>query len=163
MQVMVIMKGDPSTEQMSPPTEVFAMMGAFNRKLAEAGVLVDANGLQPSAIGKRVTLDADGPVVVDGPFAETKELLSGYWTLEVGSFDEAIEWMRQSPLNGHGMEVELRKVGEFADFGANFTDELVEQHLATRELVVRNAERALQASLERRAGSPHDAAERIGT
>src|SRR5688572_5226461 len=106
MKVMVIMKGDPSPEQMPPPTEIFRMMGDFNEQLAEAGVLIDANGLQPSGTAaRRVTLGADGPSITDGPFAETKELLSGYWTLEVESFDEAIAWMQKSPLAGSGMEV----------------------------------------------------------
>ncbi len=149
MKVMVIMKGDPTPEQVPPPTEVFRMMGDFNQQLAEAGVLIDANGLQPSFVAQRVTLGTDGPSVVDGPFAETKELLCGYWTLQVESFDEAIEWFQKSPLAGSGMEVELRKVGELEDFGAAFTDDVLVQHVRTRELVARNATNAYAYLAER--------------
>lgn len=160
MKVMVIMKGDPSPEQMPPPTEVFKMMGDFNEKLAEAGVLIDANGLQPSTTAKRVTLAGDAPTITDGPFAETKELLSGYWTLQVDSFEEAIDWMQQSPLAGSGMEVELRKVGEMDDFGSSFTDEVLVQHARVLGLVRANAERAYAYLGERAAAVTHESAER---
>ncbi len=149
MKVMIIMKGDPSPDQMPPPTEIFKMMGDFNEQLAKAGVLIDANGLQPSTEAQRVQLTGDMPSVTDGPFAETKELLSGYWTLQVESFQEAIDWMRKSPLGGTGMEIELRRVGELDDFGPGFTDELLEQHLRTRELVRRNADAAYAYLAER--------------
>jgi hypothetical protein len=152
MKVMVIMKGDPTPDQMPPPTAIFKMMGDFNERLAEAGVLIDANGLQPSYVAQRVTLSADGPSVTDGPFAETKELLSGYWTLQVESFDEAIEWMQQSPLAGSGMEIELRKVGEVEDFGDAFTDEVLVQHVRVRDRVKRNAD-AAYAYLDERAAA----------
>ena len=140
MKVMVIMKGDPSPEHMPPPTEIFEMMQAFNERLADAGVLIDANGLQPSAVARRVTLTTEQPTIVDGPFAETKELLSGYWTLQVDSFDEAIEWMQQSPLAGSGMELELRKVGELEDFGDSFTEELIVRQAQLLDKVRANAE-----------------------
>jgi hypothetical protein len=149
MKVMVIMKGDPTPEQMPPPTEVFKMMGDFNQQLAEAGVLIDANGLQPSYVAQRVTLDTDGPSVTDGPFAETKELLCGYWTLQVESFDEAVEWFQKSPLAGTGMTIELRKVGELEDFGPAFTDDVLVQHVRTRELVRRNVDDAYAYLAER--------------
>ncbi len=153
MKVMIIMKGDPSPEQMPPPTEIFQMMGDFNEQLAKAGVLIDANGLQPSYVAQRVTLAGDGPSVTDGPFAETKELLSGYWTLQVESFDEAVEWMQKSPLAGSGIEIELRKVGELEDFGDAFTDEVLVQHVRTRELVKRNADTAYAYLAERASAS----------
>lgn len=149
MKVMVIMKGDPTPEQMPPPTEIFRMMGDFNEQLARAGVLIDANGLQPSSDARRVQLTGPTPSVTDGPFAETKELLSGYWTLQVDSFEEAIEWFQKSPLAGTGMEIELRRVGELDDFGPGFTDELLVQHLRTRELVRRNADDAYAYLAER--------------
>jgi hypothetical protein len=157
---MVIMKGDPSPEHMPPPTEVFRMMGDFNQKLAEAGVLIDANGLQPSAEARRVTLAGADTKVIDGPFTETKELLSGYWTLQVDSFDEAIDWMQQSPLAGSGMELELRKVGEMDDFGESFTDEVLVQHVRVMQLVRANAQRAYAYLHERAAVATHEAAER---
>ena len=149
MKVMVIMKGDPTPDQMPPPTEIFKMMGDFNQQLAEAGVLIDANGLQPSYVARRVQLTGTTPSVTDGPFAETKELLCGYWTLQVESFDEAIEWFQKSPLAGTGIEIELRKVGELEDFGPAFTDEVLVQHVRTRELVRRNADDAYAYLAER--------------
>lgn len=155
MKVMVIMKGDPTPEQMPPPTEIFKMMGDFNEQLAEAGVLIDLNGLQPSYQAQRVTLVGDAPSVLDGPFAETKELLSGYWTLQVESFEEAIEWMQKSPLAGSGMQVELRKVGEVDDFGPAFTDELLVQQVRIHELVKRNADAAYAYLAERASAATH--------
>ena len=151
MKVMVIMKGEASPEYTPPPTEMFRMMGAFNMRLAEAGVLLDAKGLFPSSYARRVTLEADGPRITDGPFAETKELLVGYWTLQVESLDEAIEWMRQSPLEGSGIEIELRTVGELDNFGDTFTDDLVAQHARLLGLVRANNERAFAYVDERAA------------
>lgn len=138
MKVMVIMKGDPSPDQL-PTTEIFRVMGDYNQALADAGVLIGAEGLMPSASGKRVTLGAGEPTVVDGPFAETKELLSGWWLFQVETIDEAIAWLERSPLNGSGMEIELRVVGESQHFGDAFTPELQEQERRTRELVAANA------------------------
>lgn len=138
MKIMVIMKGDPAPDQL--PTEaVFRAMIDYDQALAEAGVLIAAEGLMPSSSGKRVTLAADGPHVVDGPFAETKELLSGWWLFHVDDMDEAISWLERSPLNGSGMEIELRVVGESEHFGDAFTPALREQDRRVRELVARNA------------------------
>jgi hypothetical protein len=105
------------------PAEEFVAMDLFNKKLIEAGVMLAADGLQPSSKGKRVAFDADGTTrVIDGPFAETKELIAGFMIWEVASMDEAVEWVKRSPLRDG--EVELRKILDVEDFDDSFPAEI---------------------------------------
>ncbi len=124
MKVMVLVKATERSESGEfGPAEEFVAMGLFNEKLVEAGVMLAADGLQPSSKGKRVAFDADGnTTVIDGPFAETKELVAGFWIWEVASMDEAVEWIKRSPFRDN--EIELRKVFEAGDFGDSFPAEV---------------------------------------
>jgi hypothetical protein len=123
MRVMVLVKATEDSESgRLPTTEEFAEMGAFNEELAKAGIMLAADGLEASAKGKRVRFDESGPSVIDGPFAETKELVAGFWVWQVSSMDEAVEWLKRAPFRDS--EVEIRRVFEVEDFGEEFTDEL---------------------------------------
>ena len=126
MKVMILVKATPASEAGEMPrTEVLAEMGAFNEALVNAGVLVSGEGLHPTSKGKRVACTGKERTVLDGPFAETKELIAGYWIWQVGSMDEAVDWVRKSPFQEG--EIELRRVFEADDFGEEFTPELREQ------------------------------------
>ena len=120
MKVMVLVKATEQSETGEfDSVDEFVAMGHFNEKLIEAGVMLAADGLQPSKQGKRVAFDTDGNAeVIDGPFAETKELVAGFWIWQVASMDEAVEWIKRSPF--HDGEVELRKISETEDFGEDF-------------------------------------------
>jgi hypothetical protein len=124
MKVMVLGKATERSESGELGTaEEFVAMDLFNEKLVEAGVVVAGDGLQPSSKGKRVAFDADGnATVIDGPFAETKELVAGYSIWEVASMDEAVEWVKRSPFRDS--EVELRKILDAEDFDASFPAEI---------------------------------------
>jgi hypothetical protein len=123
MRFMILLKANADTEAgVMPSEEILNAMGAYNEELVKAGVLVAADGLHPSSKGARVTFSGGKATVVDGPFAETKELIAGFWMLQVKSLDEAIEWLRRSPLDG-GAQVEIRRVFEAEDFGDEFTPE----------------------------------------
>lgn len=124
MKVMVLVKATERSESGEfGPAEEFVEMGRFNEQLVEAGVMLAADGLQPSGKGKRVAFDAEGDTrVIDGPFAETKELVAGFWIWQVASMDEAVEWIKRSPFRGG--EVELRKIAETEDFGDSFLSEV---------------------------------------
>jgi hypothetical protein len=129
MRVMVIVKASPESEAGAmPSTEMLAAMGRFNEELVKAGVMLAGEGLQPSNKGKRVRFAGTQRTVIDGPFAESKELIAGFWLWQVRSMDEAVEWARRcpNPMEGGG-ELELRPVFEAEDFGAEFTPELREQ------------------------------------
>src|SRR6266568_1690032 len=127
MRCVVIVKADKDSEQGVMPTqELLTKMGNFNEELVKAGVLLAAEGLQPSSKGKRITFSGANRTVIDGPFAETKELIAGYWLWQVRSMDEAIEWLKRAPFDG-GEEVEIRPVFEADDFGEALTPELREQ------------------------------------
>lgn len=117
MRVMVLVKANEDSESgRLPTTDELAEMGAFNEELLKAGVMLAADGLRDSSMGKRVRFDDEGSsVVIDGPFAETKELVAGYWVWQVSSMDEAVEWLRRAPFRGG--EVEIRQVFEAEDFG----------------------------------------------
>jgi hypothetical protein len=117
-----------------PSEGILAAMGKYNEELANAGVLVTGEGLQPSSKGARVTFSGGKATVVDGPFTETKELIAGFWIFQTGSLAEAIEWIKRSPLDG-GAEVEIRKIFEAEDFGAEFAPELREQEERLRAKV----------------------------
>ena len=132
MRVMVIVKGDADSEKGCMPSEkMLADMGKFNEELVNAGIMLEGEGLQPSAKGKRVKFSGGNRIVTDGPFAETKELVGGFWIWKVKSMDEALEWAKRIPFDAEnspkGAEVEIRPVFEAEDFGAEFTPELREQ------------------------------------
>lgn len=129
MRFMVMIKANPQTEAGEMPSaEVLAAMGRYNEELANAGVLLGGEGLQPSSKGVRVSF-ADGQCsVVDGPFAETRELVAGYWLFKTESLQQAIEWVKRCPQSAIGeAEIEIRQLFEAEDFGAEFTPELREQ------------------------------------
>jgi hypothetical protein len=126
MKVMVIVKATKDTEAGAMPGEqILAAMGKYNEELAKAGVLLAAEGLHPTSKGARVRFSGKDRFVIDGPFAETKELIAGFWLWQVGSLAEAIEWLKRCP-NPHDeeTEVEIRQVFEADDFGDAFTPEL---------------------------------------
>jgi hypothetical protein len=129
MKVMVFVKASPETEAGEMPSrELLEQMTAYNEELVKAGVLLAGEGLHPSSRGVRVRFDGDRRTVVDGPFAETKELVAGYWLWEVESMDEAIEWVRRCPNpTGAQSEIEIRPVFEADDFGEALTPELRER------------------------------------
>ena len=127
MRVMVIVKADADSEAgVMPSTEILAQMGQYNEELVNAGVMLAGEGLGPSSQGKRVRFDGKKRTVIDGPFAETKELIAGFWLWQVKSMDEAVEWLKRAPFD-RGTEVEIRRVFENEDFGEEFTPELREQ------------------------------------
>src|SRR5262245_16901289 len=129
MRFMIIRKADKSTEAGVLPSEkLLAAMGEYNEALVKAGVMLAGEGLQPSAKGARVKFSGGKPTVIDGPFAETKELIAGFTMIEVKSREEALAWVKRWPaLDGDGeVELEVRQVFEAADFGAEFTPELRE-------------------------------------
>ena len=140
MRVMAIVKANEDSEAGKMPSEqMLSEMGAFNEELAEAGVMVGGEGLHPSSRGARVAFSGSDRTVIDGPFAETKELVAGFWLLQVKSLDEAIEWMKRCPSPHEGEAViELRPVFEAEDFGDEFTPELREQEERVREMEERN-------------------------
>ena len=127
MRVMVFVKANKDSEAgVMPSAELLTSMGKFNEELVKAGVLLDANGLHASKKGKRVKFSGQQRTVIDGPFAETKELIAGYWLWQVKSIEEAVEWLKRAPFDG-GTEVEIRPVFEAADFGAQLSPELKAQ------------------------------------
>jgi hypothetical protein len=133
MRVMALVKASKESEAGEMPREEeLSQMSDFNEELVKAGVMLAGEGLHPSSKGVRVRFDGDERTVIDGPFAETKELLAGYWLWQVKSLDEAIEWIKRAPFGG-GMEIELRPVFEEEDFGEEFTPELREKERRLRE------------------------------
>jgi hypothetical protein len=135
MRVMVFVKASPESEAgQLPSTEILTKMGKYNEELVKAGIMLAAEGLRPSSKGKRIKFDGGKKTVTDGPFAETKELIAGFWIWQVRSMEEAVEWLKRAPFDG-GTEVELRPVFEAEDFGANLTPELREQEERLRNQV----------------------------
>ncbi len=142
MRVMVIVKATKEAEEQDNPfemegaAEMFEAMGKYNEELVKAGIMLAGDGLHPSTKGKRVRFDGAKRTVIDGPFAETKELIAGYWIWQVRSMDEAIEWVKRCP-NPMGVtcEVEIRPVFEMDDFGAELTPELREQENRLRDQI----------------------------
>ena len=126
MRVMVIVKATKDSEAgIMPGQKLLEDMGKFNEQLVKAGIMLAGDGLKPSSKGKRVKFSGDKRTVVDGPFAETKELIAGYWMWQVRSMEEAVEWVRRCPNPHPGeSEIEIRPVFEAEDFGADFTPEL---------------------------------------
>jgi hypothetical protein len=129
MRFMVIVKASKDSEAGGLPDEhLLAEMGKYNEELAKAGILLAAEGLQPSSKGARVKFSGSKRTVVDGPFTETKELIAGFWLWQVKSLEEAIEWVKRCPNPHRGdSEIEIRQVFEAEDFGPEFTPELREQ------------------------------------
>ena len=135
MRFMVIVKADKNSEAgVLPDKKILGDMGKFNEELVKAGVMLAGEGLQPSSKGARVRFDGAKRTVIDGPFAESKELVAGFWLWQVKSKEEAIEWLKRAPFGG-GTEVELRQVFESVDFGAEFTPELREQEERIRRQI----------------------------
>jgi len=126
---MVLVKANEDSEAGVPPsTELLTEMGRYNEELVKAGIMLDGEGLHPSSKGARIQFSGDQRSVVDGPFAETKELIAGYWLWQVRDMDEAIEWAKRCPNpTGEESVLELRPVFEAEDFGDNLTPELREQ------------------------------------
>ena len=139
MRFMVIVKATKESEAgVLPSEQLLAEMGKYNEELAKAGVMLAGEGLQPSSKGARVKFSGKKRTVVDGPFAETKELIAGFWLLQVKTRDEVIEWMKRAPFDG-GTEIEVRQVFEAEDFGTEFTPELREQEERIRAQVAGHA------------------------
>lgn len=133
MRVMVIVKANKESEAGAlPDAEILTKMGNYNEELVKAGVMLAGEGLKASSNGKRVRFAGAKPTVIDGPFAETKELIAGYWIWQVRSMDEAVEWLKRAPF-GRGEEVEIRPVFEADDFGENLTPKAKEQEQRLRE------------------------------
>jgi hypothetical protein len=132
---MVMIKATEDSEAGKLPSEeLLTEMGRFNEELVEAGVMLDGDGLQPSSNGARVRFEGDERTVTDGPFAETKELVAGYWLWKVDSLEDAIEWVRRIPNpTGEEGQVEIRPLFETEDFGERMTPELREQESRLRE------------------------------
>lgn len=131
MRVMVVVKADKNSEAgVLPSQELFADMNQYNEELVKAGVMLAGEGLQPTSKGARVKFEGKRRTVIDGPFAESNELIAGFWLWKVKSMEEAIEWLKRAPFDG-GTEVEIRRIYEAEDFGDNLTPELreKEQHL----------------------------------
>jgi hypothetical protein len=134
MRFMVIVKANKDSEAGAMPTEkMLTEMGKFNEELVKAGVMQAGDGLHPSSKGARVKFSRGTTTVMDGPFAETKELVAGYWIWQAKSKEEAIEWLKRAPFED--TEVEIRQVFEAEDFGAEFTPELREQEERLRAQV----------------------------
>jgi hypothetical protein len=144
MRFMVIVKADRDSEAgVLPDEKLLAEMGKYNDELAKAGVLLAAEGLQPTSKGARVRFSGNKRTVIDGPFAETKELVAGFWLIQAKSKAEAIEWVKRSPnpFPGKESEIEIRQVFEAEDFGPEFTPELREQEERQRAQAAQNAKR----------------------
>jgi hypothetical protein len=138
MRFMVLVKASEESEAgVMPSEEDLAEMGKFNEELVKAGVMLAGEGLHPTSRGVRIRFSGDERTVIDGPFAETKELLAGYWVIQTRDRDEAIEWMKRAPFDG-GTEIEVRQVFEEDDFGEEFTPELREQEQRIREQAEQN-------------------------
>lgn len=134
MRFMVIVKADADSEAgVMPSAELLQQMGNYNEELVKAGVMLAGEGLQPSSKGARVRFEGGKRTVIDGPFAEAKELVAGFWLWQVKSKEEAIEWLKRAPFDG-GTEIELRQVFETDDF-ADISPEAVEQEHRLREQV----------------------------
>ncbi|MGZ6039795.1 MAG: YciI family protein [Phenylobacterium sp.] len=144
MRVMVIVKASPESEAGALPSpELLAAMGEYNNQLIAAGVMLDGAGLQSSAKGARVSLHRGQAVVTDGPFAETKELIAGYWLWQVKSLQDAIDWARKAPTDGDAeFNLEIRPFFEPEDFSAVSTPELIAREQAWREEQAKHAPKA---------------------
>jgi hypothetical protein len=138
MRCMIIIKASKDSEAgILPDGKLLTEMGQFNEELVKAGIMLAGEGLHPSSKGKRVRFSGGKRTVIDGPFAETKELIAGFWLWRVKSMDEAIEWVKRcpNPMPGTEPEIEIRQIFEAEEFGAEFTPELREQEVRLRAQV----------------------------
>jgi hypothetical protein len=139
MRVMVIVKANKDSEAgIMPKQKLLAEMGKFNEELVKAGVLLAADGLQPTSKGKRVRFSGEKRILIDGPFTETKELIAGFWLWQVRSMEEAVEWVKRCPCpcpSEGESEIEIRQVFEAEDFGPELTPELKKQDERLRQQV----------------------------
>jgi hypothetical protein len=141
MRFMVLVPANKDSEAgVMPDRQILADMGKFNEELVKAGVMLAGEGLQPTSKGARVKFEGKKRTVIDGPFAESKELIAGFWLWQVKSKEEAIEWIKRAPFDG-GTEIELRQLFEMEDFGAELTPELREQDQRLRAEAAANASR----------------------
>ena len=139
MRFMVLVKANKDSEAgVMPDQQILAAMGKYNEELVKAGVMLAGEGLHPSSRGKRVRFSGAERTVIDGPFAETKELIAGYWVWRVKSIDEAVEWLKRAPFDG-GTEIEIRPIFEAEDFGKEFTPELRAQEERVRAQAARRS------------------------
>jgi hypothetical protein len=137
MRFMVIVPASKESEAgILPDQKIFAEMGKFNEEMVKAGVMLAAEGLQPTSKGARLTYSGGKVTVTDGPFTESKELIAGFWLIQVKSKDDAIAWMKRAPFGG-GVTLELRQVYEVDDLGAGFTDELKKQEQSQRARIAK--------------------------
>lgn len=135
MRVIVLVKANKDSEAgVLPDKKMLTEMGAFNEELVKAGIMLAGEGLKPTSAGKRVRFSGSKRTVIDGPFAEAKELVAGYWLWQVKSVDEAVEWIKRAPFE-NGAEIEIRPLFEADDFGAEFTPELRAQEERQRERI----------------------------
>ena len=126
MRVLVAVKANKGSEAGKMPTkEMLTAMGAYNEKLVNAGIMLAGEGLHPTSKAKRINFDGETPKVIDGPFAESKEIIAGFWIWKVDSMEHAVEWLKQAPFEGG--DIDIRPIFEFEDFGEEFTPELREQ------------------------------------
>ncbi|GGD32217.1 YciI family protein [Pseudoxanthomonas indica] len=133
MKVMVIVKADAESEAgVMPSQQLLEEMGRYNEELVNAGIMLAGEGLHPSSRGARVRFDGRQRTVIDGPFAESKELIAGFWLWQVRSLDEALEWLKRAPFDG-GAEIEVRPIFEMEDFGDAMTPALREQEERLRQ------------------------------
>ena len=140
MRFLVLVKGDKTTEAGVLPTAAeLTEMGKFNEELVKAGVMLAGEGLQPSSKGARVKFEGSKKTVTDGPFAESKELVAGFWIWQCRNLDEAVEWLKRAPFDG-GAEVEIRQIFEAEDFGDNLPPAVREQEEKLRERAAANAQ-----------------------
>ena len=139
MRVMVIVKANEDSEKGVMPSEkILTDMGNYNEQLVKAGIMLAGEGLLSSSKGKRVKFEGTKRTIIDGPFAETKELVAGFWLWQVKSMEEAIEWLKKAPFDG-GTEIEVRQVAEFEDFGEEFTPEArAQEERIRKEIESRN-------------------------
>jgi hypothetical protein len=138
MRFMIIVKNDPKSEQEMPQPEMFEAMGKYNQSLVDAGILLAAEGLSGSKDGAIVAFSKGKHTVKDGPFAEAKELVAGFWIIQVKSKDEAVEWAKRIPL-GEGEAVEVRRVAEISDFEGVMPPETIAQEEAMRDELTKRA------------------------
>jgi hypothetical protein len=143
MRFMVMIRANTDTEAgVMPSQELLGAMGKYNEELVKAGVMLAGEGLQPSSKGARVKFSGSKRTVTDGPFTEAKEMIAGFWILQVKSKEEAIEWVKRCPNpTDADAEIEIRQIFEASDFGAEFTPELREQEEALRSQMADNAKR----------------------
>jgi hypothetical protein len=141
MKFMILVKADKNSEAGRMPEEnLLTEMGKYNEELAKAGIMLAAEGLQPTSKGARIKFSSGQHTVTNGPFPESKDLIAGFWIWQVNSKDEAIEWVKRAPF-GEGAEIEIRQVHEAEDFGGAFTPELREQEERVCAQMAANANR----------------------